>query len=81
MNITQAEAIVTLYDELIRHLEALVFEAPEPTFRKDNKFKRQSISIANGQVLVEWSRYEGCGDYEYETTYHRLDDLFREHAQ
>ena len=75
MNITIAEATIKLHDELIRHLQTLKIDPPVPTFRKDNVFKQNGIFIEDGSVKIEWSRYEGCGDYDRETTYHSIDDL------
>ncbi len=75
MNNATARAAIALHDELVRHLETLVIEAPVPTFRKDNKFTRQGIFIEDGRVKIEWSRYEGCGSYDNETSYHDIDDL------
>ena len=75
MNITIAEAVIKLHDELICHLETLVIAPPEPTFRKEYPYSRQGIFIEDGRVKIEWSRYEGCGSYENETSYHNIDDL------
>lgn len=75
MNNNTARATIALHDELIRHLETLAIPAPEPTFRKERPYSRQGIFIEDGRVKVEWSRYEGCGSYENETSYHDLDDL------
>ena len=75
MNITIAEAVIKLHDELIRHLETLVIASPEPTFRKEYPYSRRGIFIEDCRVKIEWSRYEGCGSYENETSYHNIDDL------
>ena len=75
MNNNTARAVIALHDELIRHLETLVIAPPEPTFLNEHPYSRQGIFIEDGRVKIEWRRYEGCGSYENETSYHDIDDL------
>lgn len=77
MNITQAEAIASLYEELIKAIDVTKITPPE--YRSGYRFTHDQISSMNfeeGGIKVEWSRYAGCGDYDTDTTYYRLDALF-----
>ena len=77
MNITQAEAIASLYEELIKAID--VTKIPCPSYRSGYYFTHDQISsmhLEDGQFKVEWSRYAGCGDYDTGTTYHSLDTFF-----
>ena len=75
MNNAAARATIALHDELIRHLETLAIDPPVPTFRKERPYTRDGIFIEDGRIKIEWSRYEGCGSYDRETSYHDIDDL------
>ena len=78
MNLTQAEAIASLYDELIRSIDTSKI-TPPPHGWGDGHFELkhlQSMSFEDGQVKIHWSRYAGCGEYDTDDTYHSLESLF-----
>ena len=78
MNLTQAEAIASLYSELVQSVDVSRIDPP-PHGWGTGKFTReqiQSIVLEDGQVKVHWSRDAGCGDYDTEDTYHSLESLF-----
>lgn len=78
MNLTQAEAIASLYSELIESVDTSRIDPPSHGWG-GGKFTHdqiQSMSLEDGQLTVNWSRYVGCGDYDTEQTYHRLEHLF-----
>lgn len=80
MNLTQAEAIASLYKELIESIDQERIPVPiDRTYQGERPWPRSSmgdISIEDGQVKVEWSKYVGCGDYDTYTSYHPLHTLF-----
>jgi len=78
MNLNQAEAIASLYQELIESIDKSRITPPifgwgTGTFEEKHI---QSISMEDGQIKVHWSRYMGCGDYDTDDTYHALHTLF-----
>ena len=78
MNLTQAEAIASLYAELISSIDVTKIDPP-PHGWGSGFFTReqiQSISMEDGQIKIHWSRYAGCGEYDTDDTYHSLESLF-----
>lgn len=77
MNLTQAEAIASLYQELINAIpRELIPQPPEQSRFYKGELSIDEITLEDGQVKVKWSKYIGCGDYEKATTYHNLNELF-----
>lgn len=78
MNLTQAEAIASLYQELLNSIDTSKITPPAHGWGS-GQFTREQISsmdIEDGQIKIHWSRYAGCGEYDTEDTYHALDVLF-----
>lgn len=78
MNLTQAEAIATLYQELIDSIDATKIECPKRSY-SETRFTPQQISsmhYEDGRIVVKWSAYAGCGEYDEDETYHSLESLF-----
>lgn len=80
MNLTQAEAIASLYTELLSSIDRTKIECPKITgymYKKEFSLDDiNDIQLDGDQVVVSWSQYAGCGDYDRDTTYHRLEDIF-----
>ena len=77
MNLTQAEAIASLYSELLDSIDRSRIEMPAKTYRGTFTVDDiQDITLEDGQVKVSWSKYAGCGDYETDETYQSLHSLF-----
>lgn len=78
MNLTQAEAIASLYSELIESIDTSKITPPVHGWGSGSftHGQIQSMCLEDGQVKIHWSRYAGCGDYDTEDTYHSLDSLF-----
>ena len=76
MNLKQAEAIASLYQELISSIDKS--KIPLAKYYRGNFTIEciDAIELEDGQVKVSWSRYAGCGDYDRTETYHSLDELF-----
>lgn len=79
MNLTQAEAIASLYTELLESIDRTKIPLPPVNSWTRREWKTEhisEISLEDGQVKVEWSQYTGCNEYDSETVYYRLEDLF-----
>lgn len=77
MNLTQAEAIASLYSELIESIDFTKITPPLANYGQTFSMENMNgISLEDGQVKIQWSRYAGCGDYDTDETYHSLDSLF-----
>ena len=79
MNLTQAEAIATLYKELMESIDVTRFTPPKKSGWNDRFYDHKdidSVHLEDGQILVKWSSYAGCGDYDRDETYHSLDTAF-----
>ena len=78
MNITQAEAVASLYKELIESIDHNVFPIPRPhgNFTWDRK-DISAVYLNDNHIVVKWSRYRGCGETTTEETHHQLDDVFQ----
>lgn len=80
MNLTQAEAIASLYQELLNAVDREAIPVPvERTHQGERPWPRDSmdeVSLEDGQIKVTWSKYVGCGDYDTYTSYHPLHTLF-----
>lgn len=77
MNLEQARAIVTLYDELIQSIPREKLSVPaKRSVYKQGEFSLQSITIEDQLVVAHWSHYLGCGESDHQTTYHDLAELF-----
>ena len=79
MNLTQAEAIASLYSELVKSIDITKIEPPLRNSYNKTRFDLShidSIRIEDGQVIVKWGAYAGCGDYDNDETYHSLDTFF-----
>lgn len=76
MNLTQAEAIASLYQELIESIDKSRIDIPSTHYGAFTKENIQDISIEDGQLKITWSRYQGCGDYDERTTYQALHTVF-----
>ena len=79
MNITQAEAIASLYTEFLNSIPRE--KIPLPSGHQWSKRVWDvncigSIHFEDGHLKVEWSRYIGCGENETDTTYIELSQLF-----
>lgn len=77
MNLTQAEAIASLYSELLSSIDRSKIPLPEYSSGKFFTIEQlYDISLEDEQVKLHWRRYTGCGEYDTEDTYHALDILF-----
>lgn len=78
MNITQAEAIASLYQELIESIDTSKITPPTHGWGSGSFTHEQiqSMHIEDGQIKIHWSRYAGCGEYDTDDTYHSLESLF-----
>lgn len=78
MNLTQAEAITSLYSELIKSIDKSKIPIPVSHYHSD--WTRDNIVDIylneEGGVVVKWSRYVGYGKYDTEETNLPLDMLF-----
>jgi hypothetical protein len=79
MNLTQAEAIASLYAELLESIDQSKIIPPVLGWGTGSfELKHlESISLEDGQVKIHWSKYVGCGDYDTDDTYHSLDQFFQ----
>ena len=78
MNITQAEAISMLYKEMIDSIDHSVF--PIPRHNGGFKWDKDDITavyLEDGDIVVRWSRYRGCGESTTDETHHSLDSIFQ----
>jgi len=78
MNLTQAEAIASLYSELLSSVDRTKIPLPSYSQMQDD-WATDDISevyLEDGQITVKWSRYIGCGEYDSAETNHSLDQLF-----
>ena len=79
MNLTQAEAIASLYAELVKAVDLTKIDPPSRSVFHKTKFTLDQVSstrFEDGQIVIEWSAYAGCGDYDTDTTYHSLEQFF-----
>ena len=79
MNLTQAEAIASLYTELVKSIDVTKIDPPVRSAYHKTKFAHShidSMRVEDGQVIIKWSAYAGCGDYDSDETYHSLDSFF-----
>ena len=78
MNFTQANAIIELFNELRVETESRVpntIDTGQKTW--DNKPIEFSISkIDFEDMQITYSRYIGCGEYEYQTKPLNLEEIF-----
>ena len=79
MNLKQAEAIASLYQELIASIDHA--KIPLPKYNNGNfKWETSDISSVNleegNTISVRWERYRGCGETSTQETYLQLDELF-----
>jgi len=78
MNLTQAEAVASLYEELIKSIDHE--KIPLPRYNTGNfKWETKDISrvyLDDGYITVKWSRYRGCGESTTEETTISLDQIF-----
>lgn len=80
MKLTQAEAIVTLFEGLIEAIPRDKLKVAVPDYRKDQPFTMGDVyyDVESRAIATKWSRYMGCGDYEYATTYTDISDIFED---
>ena len=78
MNITEAEAIVTLHGSVVEIVTAWVLQNAqlEGAYMKQNAWCLADLLVSSEGIEAHWSRYIGCGEYENETTNHSLSDVF-----
>ena len=79
------EYIIEAHLELHRQImEFVKSKVPAKRMFKDYDREREysldSIEADEGTFTVKYSRYAGCGDYDYETMYLTPADLFKEQA-
>lgn len=78
MKLSRAQRIAFLYEELIAAIPRDKLSPPKQHSFSTVPFKPHAITIEDGMVKVEWSKYVGCGEYENATTYLNLSDVFGE---
>jgi hypothetical protein len=76
MNLTTAENIAALYEELIKNIDISKIAAPDVDFIKGAKFNMSKIYLEDGQITIDWAYYTGCGSYDRITTTHKLEEFF-----
>lgn len=76
MNYIQSKAIADLYKELISLVPKDKLNMPKHYRIKFDASDISDIYLEDDQVVAKFSRYAGCNEYDTETTYTNLEDLF-----
>ncbi|WP_407307341.1 hypothetical protein [Acinetobacter sp.] len=77
MNLNQAEAIASLYQELIESIDKTKIQLPHKDYPSQNwsLSNLDNIQLEDGQLKFSWSYYS-CGSIDREDTYQSLSDFF-----
>lgn len=79
MKLKQAEAIVTLYQELIESIprDKLIAQ-PRHTTTKIGGFTLNNLVVEDQYIVAHWSHYLERGESDHATTCHQLAELFED---
>lgn len=79
MNANIVEAHLELHRQIMDVIRAKV--PAKKTFSFGNVYTLQDVVVdCDGTLKAEYSRYEGCGSYDYETEFLSVHELFKEQA-
>jgi hypothetical protein len=81
MNHDQVAAILTLYQPVLEAAKAWVLANVKPDeiaghHTSTRPWCLDDILVSQDGIEVKWTRYMGCSEYDYTSTFHRLEDAF-----